>query len=1254
MTEYTLEYVLSEDGFYQIIQNRLDELAVIDVEDPEFQAIWCAADYRLKLYSTKKGKDDEIRRILDLFRKKGFVPQYNLCGPPTIRTSNAEMSPKGDLFYSVDKGIPSNGESTPSFTIIASGNAIPLTTISSGTCKWNDYAIAFSNNSRYVAISTSNKLEVWDVFNLKRIMSDDRITGASLLSWSKDCSRLSACNQDDVVIFNINTGHIISTDIKGRRSCIQLNDDGSALLALGENVIYYDIIGEKNILDIPVKTSNRPVVVWKNDAFIVLTNGRILSIDKSGVQIKSNLSEWVDTSDIWKNRAERYHSLHFKADQRWDMSHPMMSVVEGKVVYTCDLSSLDSSQKMTFDPVSLKVDRECIDPPLHNPENQMLDDLTIKKGFEEYPFINEQTYASDGKTFYRMKSESEIAGIQLHDNVRGIKAYIVKIFHVKPIPNSQSQYVNPGIMEKYGLDWFSEDLKFKDDVDDDVIYLTGDYFNSRFAIIDNEDVLELDSISLDHMFLQALKNPVWKKIEYEGKTTYIYFCPYGNTNAIYTCFNGEFKAKYFTNRIRSTKNPLFYVDGHKVLRYDPSTNSFHTVCELQEISANYSPTGIQEYGDIIAISVYGDGDHLYLVKDSRIIHEYTGIIDNQFCICEGRTFRQLDYEIIVDSIEDFGELGRIKILPEDQWCICGKDSEGNFGLIRYEHMSANEDNSISYDVRFARISTQDYKLDVFKEAKLHVECGIPPSHSLDFRKTRVVYIEYSDNPFRPCCVNSCNIKKDGIKQIYTLIADNSRFNLQIAPLEGDDYIIYADGNDEKNKKSMKPVMKVIDSSAGTTVKKYSDKTEGQLYGVEGFNISNMVGAFTLNNGRNVIAQFDRGSDHTVLSTDRYTGQKFPDKNGIHGVILSRTDRDVKIGLIEGEPQRTYEIKQFAEYDHTLKCTSPVESLNVPILSLGDSLRYPRVSGNSLELIDYSYEGTIFRKAVVTENVRIRENEWRLYEPIPLIIITGKAKEIDPSFPRPYKVQIRQPCKYYSVSVILCTLQLGMISNEVMAEIEIVLDPEQDYVLSENVYEDIELYYSDGKYAISQLTEYEENEITHLFRARIIDNGQIKTIDNIVGRPDFSYSGLHNDSMVINQGFSAIVKEDKKVFHISTSGIKTPIDMDDYPIGLYLDEDLSVSIIQSTDVTDSDTLLIYKFGKLKKIEIKNCRSIRLLNNKCGQYIFAISNDAGKILTIPKDIENSHIGDAGQPVRSNHFKVGNGTVYQHQGVYGFMKN
>lgn len=306
MTELTLDSVLSDDGFIQIIQTRLNEMDGIDVQDPEFQAIWCAADYRLKLYSTKKDKKEEINKLMDVFRKKNFVPQYNLCGPPTIHTNNISMSPKGDLACSSHLDNLSNGEGVLSVTIIASGNAIPLTTITLGSCKWGAYQTAFSNNSRHIAISTHSKLEIWDIFGLKRIGADETVSNIRLMSWSKDASKLSVCDDSGVFIFDVSTMKKIETGIESEQRCIKLNDDGSTLLSIGKKVSLYRPNEPIKVCEAPITVSQKPVAIWKNDSFYVITNGRCIKIDSYGTELISDLSEWLDTSDLWKDRAQLY------------------------------------------------------------------------------------------------------------------------------------------------------------------------------------------------------------------------------------------------------------------------------------------------------------------------------------------------------------------------------------------------------------------------------------------------------------------------------------------------------------------------------------------------------------------------------------------------------------------------------------------------------------------------------------------------------------------------------------------------------------------------------------------------------------------------------------------------------------------------------------------------------------------------------------------------------------------------------------
>lgn len=99
--------------------------------------------------------------------------------------------------------------------------------------------------------------------------------------------------------------------------------------------------------------------------------------------------------------------------ERPDMFYPMMSADDEGAEYTCRVPGLDSWLSIHIDSDNMHVERECIEAPVHQGKKLKLDDSIIQRARESCPFSEKRIYASDGKTFYRIKSDSEIAGIQL-------------------------------------------------------------------------------------------------------------------------------------------------------------------------------------------------------------------------------------------------------------------------------------------------------------------------------------------------------------------------------------------------------------------------------------------------------------------------------------------------------------------------------------------------------------------------------------------------------------------------------------------------------------------------------------------------------------------------------------------------------------------------------------------------------------------------------------------------------------------------
>jgi hypothetical protein len=196
--------VLDDGRFLDIIRERLSEWDG-DIDDDQFVAVWSAADYRLKFYNSLSNGNMKIENLMKAFAEVGFIPQFDVCGPPTIDLENIDVSPKGDLVSVSNLSSDYYGYDKRYITLILAGTMLPLTMIPLGTGYRQVHA--FSNDSRYLAAVCDDRISIWDIFNLKRIAAGmiERLDDHPLITWSEDSSHV--CVRSN--------GHIYSMSVEG-------------------------------------------------------------------------------------------------------------------------------------------------------------------------------------------------------------------------------------------------------------------------------------------------------------------------------------------------------------------------------------------------------------------------------------------------------------------------------------------------------------------------------------------------------------------------------------------------------------------------------------------------------------------------------------------------------------------------------------------------------------------------------------------------------------------------------------------------------------------------------------------------------------------------------------------------------------------------------------------------------------------------------------------------------------------------------
>lgn len=278
-----LDDILDDSKFPEIIKDRLSEWDG-NLESDKFIAVWSAADYRMKYYNTLADGREKIERLMDLFKGKGFIPQFDVCGPPTMEIQNVFMAPRGDLVATLIEKYDARTTTFRQFlTIISAGTMRPLLMIVPGTT--SRMIFAFSNNSRYIAVLSDDHVDVWDIFNLRKI-STKKATGTdynSIIKWSSDDSCILIRTSTKTYYFTMENRrlHTISS-IKNNPADIALNEDGTvALFLYTDGVVFVDTPADKVVsaYTLPITYSGTALVYPHDGAFTILAGGYILRIN---------------------------------------------------------------------------------------------------------------------------------------------------------------------------------------------------------------------------------------------------------------------------------------------------------------------------------------------------------------------------------------------------------------------------------------------------------------------------------------------------------------------------------------------------------------------------------------------------------------------------------------------------------------------------------------------------------------------------------------------------------------------------------------------------------------------------------------------------------------------------------------------------------------------------------------------------------------------------------------------------------------
>lgn len=248
------------------VRNVLD--GIENSSEYELSAAKSMVDFLLK-HLRSMGRGSEIDEIIGICRGHGFIPQYQVSGPPSFIPGYPRLSPDSSLVFS-------NDPSTGGITVIETGYMRPLMTIRvPGT-------IGFlpSQDSRYLAVRTEETILIWDLFVCRVVYTASTRSGA--MCWQGDL--FAYCRENEVVEVHMPDAEEcrLFDTINDHPFVIALSEDGREVLVIGRSGV--TIAGdEERKIDISLDADS--TVYPCGGGFSVLSGGRMIRISDGSLEV---------------------------------------------------------------------------------------------------------------------------------------------------------------------------------------------------------------------------------------------------------------------------------------------------------------------------------------------------------------------------------------------------------------------------------------------------------------------------------------------------------------------------------------------------------------------------------------------------------------------------------------------------------------------------------------------------------------------------------------------------------------------------------------------------------------------------------------------------------------------------------------------------------------------------------------------------------------------------------------------------------
>ena len=1238
---------LDDEAFIELINRRLNELETNSIDyELERSALWSAIDYKLKNLNTMTKKSEPRDRLFQICVKHGFVPQYEVSGPPVFAVGGIAQSPDGTFT------INTNFDGT---YLLLTKNMLAVVRLPHK----NPAVCQCSPSSNNIVIYSEKTYYIWSLSEIRLLHKESANVDSPCASWSTDeNTAMLSVRRDKTAIIDLREAPC-SPSMKetGDVTNFALNDDGTAALLIGDNMRLVSLpdctlLAEHSL---PHPTSDYSKIFFSEGVFNVLINGELFKVD-GGLLESINLRDQIGCPmhlfDLEKSRK----SLSAKIEcTSHDEDEIILTIGSMRWVFTSDLL-----RKEYYDGEIMRASdfKEC----------QNAFKKFIKKQTERsaYDTSKREISISPGETIY-LARPGHVIGVKLISETSRSSKYAYKRYPFESVNSAfyvENAIIKAEVMEKYGPVLSPKtDVVWENAERDLVVFNHGreTYFvessepspikdDERFIQIPNEydiwsPVLTKEGISFISFPTLGENFIEWNKPHYMHHSTHAIVL---NENGI------KIKEIDHLLRISSTDSThiCYYNVKSDMCSLNLKTADVETILSSSEtlpVDKKYLKCVLSNGSSSLYVFQNGVESSMFLKRslDSKIEK-----IDCSDLRCGGIALSKTHIIWLQKSLESIdgyatyslnsynisnGKQKTIDIMTMNEWHPHRMDSKGKVSLIRIKDWK--KDLSSNVTLEFGKLDMTTGTLKEYVDVQHNI---ISPYYDLgrafDLKNENLVERQYGS--FIATKIARFQIKKEGLVESNNAIIPNtSKLKTAITVLDDEKYVIATRENDEDksdpNSRGFRSEIRIMNSATGQKLRYNTQQSEGLMYGVPNYVIEEGSTAYPLESGRYFVAESICGGRIIVNVWDTKNGTRYPndDAEPVYGKIVSVKNGRIKVALLDYDSIGLPVAEKTLDFDSKMRVISGSErKLDMRMIGIPETPiegRRSKIPG--LPYKDYlgSLKGKIITNIPIDTIFPGIGNEFNLpREGMVVMIPYGDIVSRTHKKPVPHLYADKsERCEniWIRTKVLFCTLTEGCLRNPIHRELEMVTQDwgEEDNEIITSCMHKIYADFIGDTYVVKQ--RYKENNADTPedigCRVLLLTPCDEKELFNVIPK----YDSYNLDSVTSSDGVSLsyTCKNGNMIQHVVRQRGKEDAVFDvcnaDYasPSSLYADEKLSIS-------SDSITGKTFFTTKEKSIERSKCMgSIQLIRREADKWFFC-ENDR-EIFSLTSNLEYEQVPD-----------------------------